>query len=331
MITHCLFCGHEFPKNETVEQFPIGTRIAFDPARGRLWSVCAGCRRWTLAPIESRWEALEELERIATDRAQLLVQGENIALLRTGNVDLVRVGNAGLREEAWWRYGTELARRHAHARGIVRRNRFLELTVSLLLLGFPIWGGAAAELRWLDGARRKRYGRVVWNGETSCTRCGGAIPSLAFGDYNDVRVAGDAGLELRIPCPRCLRSGHGSVTGAEATTTLRRLLAYRNFAGATAGEVDDATALIKRVGSAEGLVETIRHRDIRLDALDKVGALGLEIAVNDEVEWQQLTTEVRAVEREWHEAEQVAAIADGELTPIPTPLVRPSPPKPPRP
>src|SRR5688572_6384064 len=66
MFTRCLVCQSPFPRNETLEHFPTGDRIAFDPARGRLWAVCRTCRRWSLAPIEDRWEALEELEKLVT-------------------------------------------------------------------------------------------------------------------------------------------------------------------------------------------------------------------------------------------------------------------------
>src|SRR5690606_4523205 len=107
----CLICGAPFAPNEELEWLPRGRRVAFDPARGRLWIVCLRCRRWSLAPIDERWEALEELERATRDRARPLAHTDNIALFRLGRVDLVRVGRAELAEEAWWRYGRELARR----------------------------------------------------------------------------------------------------------------------------------------------------------------------------------------------------------------------------
>ena len=111
MFTHCLVCHTPFPPNEELEYFSTSTRVAYDGARGRLWAVCRSCKRWSLAPIEERWEALEELEKVVTDRAKLLSQTDNVALLRAGNLDVVRVGRANLTEEAWWRYGRELTRR----------------------------------------------------------------------------------------------------------------------------------------------------------------------------------------------------------------------------
>ena len=61
VIRRCLACHRPFPGNDVVEHFPASRRIAYDPERGRLWAICDGCGRWTLAPIETRWEALEEL------------------------------------------------------------------------------------------------------------------------------------------------------------------------------------------------------------------------------------------------------------------------------
>jgi hypothetical protein len=59
----CLFCRRSLGANAFIEHFPVGRRLAFDPARGRLWVVCRHCERWNLTPIETRWEAIEEGER----------------------------------------------------------------------------------------------------------------------------------------------------------------------------------------------------------------------------------------------------------------------------
>jgi hypothetical protein len=48
---------------------------------------------------------------VTRDRARLLSQTDNIALLRAGPLEIVRVGRANLSEEAWWRYGRELTTR----------------------------------------------------------------------------------------------------------------------------------------------------------------------------------------------------------------------------
>jgi hypothetical protein len=42
----CLFCNQHLGSNDVVETFPVGRRLAFDAARGRLWVVCRHCERW---------------------------------------------------------------------------------------------------------------------------------------------------------------------------------------------------------------------------------------------------------------------------------------------
>ncbi len=92
MFTHCVFCHRSFEENESLEHLRAGRRLAYDPVQGRLWHICSSCRRWTLAPIEERWEALEELERLVADRSRLLAETDNIALLRAEDLKIVRVG-----------------------------------------------------------------------------------------------------------------------------------------------------------------------------------------------------------------------------------------------
>src|SRR5687767_13306257 len=116
MLSRCIYCLVPLPENQTLQHLRLGRRIAFDPARGRLWAICSACRRWNLAPIEERWEALEELERLTRDRGRLLSQTDSIALFRAEDLDVIRVGKAKLVEEAWWRYGQELRRRRSRYR-----------------------------------------------------------------------------------------------------------------------------------------------------------------------------------------------------------------------
>ena len=109
----------------------MGRRVAYDPGRGRLWVICSTCKRWSLTPMEDRWEALEELEKLTTDKARLLSQTDNIALLRVGPLEVVRVGKAQLTEEAWWRYGRELASRRQNYKKLS-----LAGTAGAVVLGF---------------------------------------------------------------------------------------------------------------------------------------------------------------------------------------------------
>ena len=78
MYTTCMFCKRPLGSNEVVESFPVGRRLAFDAAKGRLWVVCRKCGRWNLTPLEERWEAVEDCERIFRE-TRTRASTENIA------------------------------------------------------------------------------------------------------------------------------------------------------------------------------------------------------------------------------------------------------------
>lgn len=77
----CLFCNEALGSNEAVEAFPVGRRLAFDQAKGRLWVVCPKCERWNLTPLEERWEAIEQAERLYRDTRRR-VATDNVGLAR---------------------------------------------------------------------------------------------------------------------------------------------------------------------------------------------------------------------------------------------------------
>ena len=63
----CIFCNRSLGTNSTLASFPVGRRVAFDAAKGRLWVICRRCERWNLTPLDERWEAVEEAERLYHD------------------------------------------------------------------------------------------------------------------------------------------------------------------------------------------------------------------------------------------------------------------------
>ena len=117
MYKTCLFCKKPLGSNQVIEYFPVGRRLAFDGEKGRLWVVCPRCLRWNLTPLEERWEAIEECERIYRD-TRVRVSTENIGIARHGGgLDLVRIGKARRREFAAWRYGDLFRRRFVSFKG----------------------------------------------------------------------------------------------------------------------------------------------------------------------------------------------------------------------
>ena len=137
MYSTCLYCLEALGRNDTLEFFPVGRRLAFDPRRGRLWAVCERCGRWNLAPIEERWDAVEECERrFRSTHQRYGTDNISLAGLRDGT-ELVRIGPALRPEIAAWRYGARLLRRST-----VRRNTFVRTSSALI-------GAGTRAARWL--------------------------------------------------------------------------------------------------------------------------------------------------------------------------------------
>ncbi len=115
MYQRCIFCSAHLGANEVVEAFPVGRRLAFDEWKGWLWAICPRCRRWNLAPLEERWEAVEEAEKRFRD-CRVRAHSENIGLARMPDGSrLVRVGKAVPLELASWRYGGAMTRTRRRA------------------------------------------------------------------------------------------------------------------------------------------------------------------------------------------------------------------------
>jgi hypothetical protein len=115
MYAHCIYCRSDLGNNSLIEAFPVGRRLAFDAAKGRLWVVCRTCERWNLTPLEERWEAVEDCER-RFRAARKRVSTDNIGLARLDEgLELVRIGQPLRPEFAAWRYGDQFGRRRRRA------------------------------------------------------------------------------------------------------------------------------------------------------------------------------------------------------------------------
>ena len=136
MFASCLFCNNNLGRNEAIESFPVGQRLAFDQAKGRLWVVCRSCARWNLSPLDERWEAIEAMERRFRD-SRLRVSTDNIGLarLREG-VDLIRIGEPQRPEMAAWRYGDQFG---------TRRKRQMLITGAVVGSAAAVVGGCSLQ------------------------------------------------------------------------------------------------------------------------------------------------------------------------------------------
>jgi hypothetical protein len=270
------------------------------------------------------------LEKLVKDKARLLSQTENIALLRAEQIEIVRVGRANLAEQAWWRYGRELVR---------RKQTYKSLSVAGAVgVGAAIWGGMAVGgmsllAAWIlwdnipnkipDAARWLRFGRDAWRGRSVCPRCGNTFRHVPYKRRENLILLPSEGsadsTALALQCPRCgdFREGGLQLRGREAEHTLRRVLAYHHFAGASERQVSDATRLIQEAGTPESLTRVLVRNGKRLGDLGQTGGFALEIAANESSEQRLLELELAELEAHWKAEEELAAIIDGELTPLP--------------
>ncbi len=134
MYSTCIFCNQSLGTNEAIEIFPVGRRISFDAAMGRLWVICRKCERWNLSPLEIRWEVIEECERLFRD-TRLRVTTDNIGMAKLPEgLELVRLGKPMRDEFAAWRYGDQFGRR--------RRRSIAYTAAGASAVGLVIVGGA---------------------------------------------------------------------------------------------------------------------------------------------------------------------------------------------
>jgi len=329
MFTRCLFCHADLPANELIAHYPHGRRLAFDPGRGRLWAVCSACHRWNLAPIEERWEALEELDRLVTDRGKLLSKTDNIALLRAGEIEVVRVGQSTkLVEEAWWRYGRELRERRTRHSKLNWIEMGAAVAISVTAGGAWWWfqGDALSKLeRW------RKFGSVAWQGQLECPKCGHMLEQLRFKDTGNLVVVaqygaadGDETVALAWRCTRCKhieRAEAPPIRGTAAQRVLRRSLAWHHYAGASEKRIREATQVIESAGTVHHFARGVADQQLTLQTLNqkahRTKSIALEIALNDDAERRLLELELQELEQRWREEEEIAAIADDELTPVP--------------
>lgn len=324
----CLVCATPFADNSVLEFLPRGRRIAFDAGRGRLWVVCGSCRRWSLVPMEERWEAIEELERGVRDRGKVLSTTDTIALLTLDDIEVVQVGRASRTEEAWWRYGRELVRRRASYGKLTAVAG--AATGAVVIGGWAAGGVSVIGAWWLwsqapdgikRGARWLRFGSAAWRGRRACSRCGHEFRDVGYAERQNVvlRPRPDAPPDLALACPRCgaLDDGGLQLAGREAERTLQRVLAYHHFDGAGEERVRSATRLIEEAGSPDHLARILLRDGRRVGDLRRTGAIALEIAAHESSEQRLLEMELAELEAVWRQEEELAGIIDGELTEVP--------------
>jgi hypothetical protein len=333
----CLFCHARLGRNDIVEHFPIGRRLAFDSAKGRLWAVCQQCRRWNLSPLEDRWEAIEECERLfRATRARVSTDNIGLAPLH-GGLDLIRIGRPLRPEFAAWRYGTQLKwrrRRAGIAAGVVGAAGIAAAAVAappLIAAAAPLIGpafvglGGSAPL-WVVPGMIAMDLKDRWQWERVAVRLknpdGGKLTvrvrHLWESAYYTDRDTGALALRLVHD------GGVSRYEGDSALSAGGRLLAWANWLGGAGRLVQRAVREIDTTGDADAFLHKTASRFSRfhgrriMASYRRVGAmslipverLALEMAVHEESERRALEGELVRLAAEWRDAEEVAAISD---------------------
>jgi len=338
MYRTCLFCSSDLGRNEAVEHFSVGRRLAFDAAKGRLWVVCRKCERWNLTPLEERWEAIEECER-AFRATRLRVSTDEIGLarLREG-LELVRIGDPQRPEMAAWRYGDQFGRR--------RRRQYLigagvvaaagAVVVAGPMLG--IIGAGAISPVWNIGnsiVQVYRAKKLI-----SVPAPDGLVLRTRLADVGRIRL----GIEedtLRLSVPVVPQGGTTPwwryskvretrvLEGDAAVRAAGALLPLVNRSGGSAADVQRAVGLVEEAETPERLFTNAAHTlaarsgsgfgDVRrrtsLRRVPLATRLALEMAAHEDSERRALEGELYLLEEAWKQAEEIAAIADDMFLP----------------
>jgi hypothetical protein len=340
MYATCLFCNKSLGANESFELFPVGKRLAFDTAKGRLWVVCPHCERWNLTPVEERWETIEQAERLYRDtRTRVATDNIGLAKLRDGTT-IVRIGSPLRPEFAAWRYGDQFGRRRN--RQLLIAGGGIALLGGVVIGGMTVAGGIGG-MAWMIS----RVGAGIINGspETVVAR----IPTDLHGVVSvrrrhlketSIDRADDGSMAINLR----FKNGQARFEGREAQKIAAIVIPKVNRFGGSKRDVADAVAEIEREGSPESYLRRLtqmsqaltrpspadefkgwsgirtRRRgsltyDTGLFGLPTTHRLALEMALHEEAERRALEGELAELERAWKDAEEIAGISDSLLIP----------------
>ena len=336
MFSTCIFCNTDLGKNEAIERFPVGRRLAFDASKGRLWVVCRSCERWNLTPLEERWEAIEECERLFRD-TKLRVSTDNVGLARIREgTTLVRVGEPQRPEMAAWRYGDQFGRRR---KKYIARTAVGLAAVGGYIIAGPVMGligGGGMQVLNLANMLISRRGVAKLRTDEGVVRV--TSQQLVKVTLRPVRRGA---FELEVPYSRGVI---GALThldwtqpklllrGDEALRTASKLLPYINRAGGSATNVSDAVRLLEEAPDPHDMFARASYADrtgqsVLLRPLFSTAAsaaiatlkapqrLALEMALHESDERRALEGELAVLEDRWKEAEEIAAISDNMFLP----------------
>lgn len=317
MFQTCIFCHKPLGANASIEQFPVGRRLAFDSAKGRLWVVCRSCEHWNLSPLDTRWEAIEECERAFRD-TRMRVSTDNIGLarLREG-LELVRVGAPQRPEFAAWRYGDQFGRRRRRtmllAGGVATAVGAVMVAGAVAGVGMGAFGGIWGNIPNMINATRKVRLRTT-DGRLL------KVNGVEFAQARLIGAPGTGAPQLSVKVKRT----EERFDGPEALALAGRLLPAINVAGGGKKTVQEAVRDLDEQRGSEAYLERYFTSALPVDrkgrpkpvaTLPAPTRLALEMALHEEAERRAIEGELAVLEAAWAEAEEIAGISDNMLLP----------------
>jgi hypothetical protein len=311
MYRTCAFCSGSLGGDGGDSGLGVGRRLAFDSWKSRAWVICQRCGRWNLTPIDTRIETIQSLDRMAA-RGRVAATSDQVALVRSGPYDLVRVGQPPRVEMAAWRYGERLKAREREKLKIVVPVTAVAVGVAIAV-DVAAGGSMGVVLGQIPSIGEAVYTGLLANRKVKieppiCQRCG-SIMVLKAKHLQHARLSHNAhhDLALLVSCPRC-RSLGAEILDQDAEQALRVGLTYANLKKGKRikKKAEEAAGYVDRHGGPEAFLRSSARLEKTLRQMAGGEALALEMAVDEQAE-------VRELERQWRQAEEVADIADNLL------------------
>ena len=308
-MSSCLFCDHPLPEREPA--VPPEGRRAYDPWKGRLWDVCRACGRWNPVPLVARWEILEECEA-ATERGEIRLSTDQLALIHLDGGELVRVGTPPRAEFVGWRYGSRLPKRERPA-GLWGR----------LLARLPTAPAVAYQPDRLDMHPDEQawFASPFLDSAASLTaafsqmpiapQCPACTRPLGLFPWHFQRVVllDSGGVEtVESHCAFCREDV--LVALRSARPALRLGLALVESHERLSSLAESAALEIEARGGPEAFVLALSRNRTALGELASLERIALSVILDERAESD-------ALDAEWRRAEEIAEIMDGELTEVP--------------
>jgi hypothetical protein len=263
--------------------------------------------------MESRWETLESCEEAVRTQGRVILSTDHLTLLRVADGELIRVGDPPRPEFVDWRYGPRLPN------GGIRKG-FWSKVLSRLppppLGGYDPYRGFEGALQgapwfaspFLESASILTYLFSQIPLAPQCPACSAALAlePWSFQDVGLVLTSGSPHLLAR--CGLC--GAEVTVELEDARPSLRMGLALVTDPQVVHRLAGGAAEALDSIGGPNAFLTALSSSRVSMGELESEQRAGLIITLDE-------LAEMEALEAEWREAEEMAAIMDGDLSSVP--------------